>query len=168
MPPAIARLEKDRRGYPIPYTVMYVNGTPDFAMVDPEKWVRLTRIKGCGICGKPLLGRMYFVGGPSCVLNMVFFDHPMHLECATYALQVCPFLCMPNAHYRKDNARRDAEVTVLKSVSTKKPEIFMLGETRGYSLIRNGDEVLLKAKPWEKVKFWKDGEDVTDRVEIAP
>ncbi len=164
MPPAVARLEKDRRGYPIPYTVMYVNGVPDFTMVDPEKWVRLTKIKGCGICGKPLTGRMFFVGGPRCLVNMVFFDHPMHEECAVYALKVCPFLCMPNAHYR----RRVAEnVEIIKSVSDQKPEVFMLGESRGYSLVRNGQEVLLQAKPWENVRWWKDGVDVTDRVEIA-
>ncbi len=166
MPPRIARMATDRRGYPIPYTVMYVNGVPDFTAVDPKKWLTLLKIQGCGICGGTLHGRMFFVGGPLCAENRLFFDHPMHEECATYALQVCPFLCIPKMHYRKETSLPPG-ANILKSVSKDKPDVFMLGSSRGYDLMRNGKEVLLHAQPWDTLRWWKEGVEITDQVEVV-
>lgn len=154
MPPAVARLDKDRRGYPIPASVQFVNGVPDFAAVDPQKWLRLYKIRGCGICGQAMHGRVFFVGGPLCETNRLFYDHPMHEDCAKYALMVCPFLAIPKMAYRKHVG--DA-VSILKSVSTNKPDLFMLGKTKGYTLMQNGSEILMHAQPWESIEWWQNG-----------
>lgn len=159
MPPAIARLPKDARGYPVPYSALYVNGKPDFTQVDPSRWVRLFKIKGCGVCGSPITGRLFFVGGPMCATNRLFFDHPMHEDCAVYALRVCPFLALPKMAYRK---REDEGVEVLASVSDRKPEIFMMGKARAYDVTMNGSEPLLYAAPWESLRWWRAGVEIAE------
>jgi hypothetical protein len=57
MPPAVERLARDRRGYPIFFAIVQPEdngGEPDFAVLDPERVARCVRDRLCGICGGPL------------------------------------------------------------------------------------------------------------------
>lgn len=157
MPPRIARLPKDPRGFPVPFTAQVLNGKADLTVIDPKKWDKALRQSLCGICGAALLDDYYFVGGEMCAANRLFTDLPMHSECATYSLQVCPFLAAPKMAYRKDSTR-DAEAhRTLTSVSTERPSRFMLGHALGYELVSNGGEILLHAYPWFNLQWWKEG-----------
>src|SRR6266849_8195457 len=77
---------------PVPFTVMWIDGVPDFRIVDHEKKHRCVMERLCAICGK----RMYtfwFVGGPlSLEESNLFMDPAQHEQCARYAIQTCPFL----------------------------------------------------------------------------
>jgi hypothetical protein len=158
MPERIARLPRDKRGYPIPFTAdIREDGTPDFTAINVRHWIAATRDRRCGICGVVMHSRVWFVGGPICEINRLFYDHPMHQDCAEYALRVCPFLAMPNAHYRKIKSLREG-VAIVKTASDVKPDRFMLGRTKGYRVMKVNDDVLLRADPWEDVVWWKDGE----------
>lgn len=160
MPPAIALLPRDRRGYPIPYSAdIKPDGTPDFTTIDMMKWLKACQFRLCGICGKSVHGRLFFIGGPRLVKNRYSFDHPMHEECAHYALQVCPFLSMTRAHYQK--LRESPDHKLMKTSSRDKPDIFALAKARSYTLEKISGDMLLHASPWESITWWKEGKEVS-------
>lgn len=155
MPNRVLRLERDCRGYPIPYTVQRdAQGRPDFRVVDPQIWMNAVRYKRCGICGEQLGVHLAFVGGPACMQNRVFTDLPMHRDCATYALQVCPFLAAPKFAYSRSLS---GDVRVMASVSSHRPEQFGLAMSRGVELRRLGDDLVLLAAPFDSVEWWQGG-----------
>ena len=134
MPDKIAALPRDHRGYPVPFFVQWVEGKPVFPLFDPVKWMRCVGHKLCWICGEPL-GRNYaFPLGPMCTINRVSSEPPSHLDCAVYALRVCPFLVNP----------RMVRVPVAKlgevrgpggEMDQGNPGVMAIWMTRRYSLI---------------------------------
>lgn len=162
VPPAIALLPKDRRGYPIPYSAeIKPDGTPDFTTINMMKWLKAYKFRLCGICGKSMHGRLFFIGGPLLVANRYSFDHPMHEDCARYSLQVCPFLSMLRAHYQKLKEGREDRVTIA-TTSQEKPDQFALAKARSYTLEKVKGDALLHASPWESVTWWKEGKEIAD------
>lgn len=155
MPDRVLRLERDPRGYPIAFTVQRdAQGRPDFRVVDPQIWMNAVRYKRCGICGEQLGVHMAFVGGPACIQSRAFTDLPMHRDCATYALQVCPFLAAPKFAYSRSLS---GDVRVMESVSSHRPEKFALAMSRGVELRRLGDDLVLLAAPFTSVEWWQGG-----------
>lgn len=61
------------------------------------------------VCGYRLDKVIWFVGGPRSAFHGFgrYLDPPMREECATYALQVCPYLAAPNYSGRVDAAGLD-------------------------------------------------------------
>ncbi len=93
MPPAIARLPRDARGYPTPFFVATVNGErSDLRIADVAKRELCFKQDLCWVCGTKLEKLRVFVGGPCACHNRVFGDWASHVLCAEYALHVCPFL----------------------------------------------------------------------------
>ena len=78
--------------YPVPFTQMWIDGKPDFRVVDPEKSLKCIQEKLCAICGVKLGEFCYFIGGPLSKQNRLFVDPPMHEQCAVFASTVCPFV----------------------------------------------------------------------------
>lgn len=68
------------------------NGEYLFAIVDERKRIKVARDNLCGVCGKGLPWKFYFIGGPRSLDSKMFVDPPMHAECAIYSLAVCPYL----------------------------------------------------------------------------
>lgn len=159
IPARVAALQRDARGLPIPYTVLIDStGKPDFRVIDPLKWQRAVRCRVCGICGEPLGSRVAFVGGPSSITNRLFTDLPMHRECATYALQVCPFLAAPTFAYA---AKLPVGTRANEHVTTSRPDCFGLGITRSYWPAQLGADVVLQAAPFESIEWWAYGEPIS-------
>lgn len=156
MPPRVASLRRDDRGYPIPYPVLYdAQGKPDFRVVDPDKWMRAIKCRLCGVCGDPLGAHLAFVGGPGSMESRYFTDLPMHRDCAIYALQTCPFLAAPRFQYSRSIS---PELRVNESVSTKRPETFGLGIARSFELAQApGGDVVLRAGVFESIAWWRHG-----------
>lgn len=103
-PIAMRFLPKDHRGYVVPFFVEWVDGKPDFRIVDGRKLARCVREGLCWLCGGPFTGRtVAYVIGPMCAINRTSSEPPSHLECAEYACRVCPFLTMPKAQRREAN-----------------------------------------------------------------
>ena len=152
----LPRLGRDVRGYPIPFFALIQDGgAVDFAVVDTVKWSAAMKGRRCGVCGEPLGVRVAFVGGERSIANRLFSDLPMHLDCARYALQVCPFLAAPKFHYQ--NKVPDGTAVNLH-VSEERPKRFGLGVTRGYRPTwLPGNQVALEAAPFESIEWWVGG-----------
>jgi hypothetical protein len=81
------------QGKPVPFTIQYFDGVPDFRVVDHEKKRICLMERICAICGRALGEYGWFIGGPkSLVENSLFSDPAQHEHCARYAIQACPFL----------------------------------------------------------------------------
>src|SRR4051812_13821199 len=95
MPPSIAALPRDHRGYPVPWFVAWSEGRPIFPAADPQKLVRAIRERRCWVCGDLLTRYLAFVVGPMCTVNRVSAEPPSHLKCAEFSTRACPFLTRP-------------------------------------------------------------------------
>jgi hypothetical protein len=85
LPKRMQRLALDRRGFPIPWFVSWLNGEPDFRGVDPRKIIAAQHAKRCWICGQPLSAKKAFtIAGIDRIAS--------HRDCALYAVEACPFL----------------------------------------------------------------------------
>jgi hypothetical protein len=104
IPPNMASLPIDARGFPIPWFV-YIDaqGHEDFRVIGPRRIYHAVRDRLCWICGKRLHTVKAFTIGPMCAINRTTAEPPAHLECAVFAAKNCPFLSQPLAK-RNDRA----------------------------------------------------------------
>lgn len=115
-PTRMRRLPQDSAGRPVPYFVAWVDGKPDFRVMDGKKRVRAHVDKLCFTCGQPLLKHLKtqspagtFVVGPMCVVNLVSAEPPSHHDCAVWSAQACPFLTNADKDRRRSNMPEGAE-----------------------------------------------------------
>lgn len=175
IPEQMRDLKKDRRGLPIPANVLVdKDGKPHFTINDHV--IRRKHIKEqlCGICGKKLLRGRWSVGGPGSALTEegVYYDSPLHYECARYALQVCPYLAMPSYAKRIDAKTLDPSkldshgaIFIDPTQLPDRPPVFVMvmhiGETYSYNEL--GDVHYIKPKrPHRRYEFWKGGVQLSD------
>jgi len=95
--PRIASLPRDSRGFPVPYNVLHLEGRePDFTANNSEITEDCMQNGLCSICGGSLGTDVWFVGGPRSAFDPrgSYKDPPVHHECGTFALQVCPYLAV--------------------------------------------------------------------------
>src|SRR5260370_7443741 len=90
---------KTYTGYPVPFVQMYIDGKPDFRVIDPERSDECLHDKLCAICGRRLGEFCYFIGGALCRENHLFADAPMHEQCADFASKTCPFVSGKKLEY---------------------------------------------------------------------
>jgi hypothetical protein len=95
-PDRIAKLPIDRRNFAVPWFVEWINGEPDFRVVDAHKIGEAIRYRKCWICGERLGRFLVWLIGPMCIINRTSAEPPSHRDCAEYAVRVCPFLANPN------------------------------------------------------------------------
>lgn len=158
MPQNIRKLPRDDRGLPVPASVAYdADGKPDFRVIDLEMWPRLVLEQRCGICGRKMHGRFAFVGGPKSLESRYFSDAPMHHECASYALRVCPFLAAPRFMYAAKLPNPPGLEIRAISDNVQRPEYFGLGITDRYALIDPGQAILQAGKWINRVVWFKEG-----------
>jgi hypothetical protein len=103
LPPLPAHMQSlpiDERGYPIPWFVSWIDGKPDFRLLDEENFRRAFRENRCTVCGKPLGRFKSFVGGPMNVIQLISGEPPLHRQCALFSVKACPFLLLPLAKRR--------------------------------------------------------------------
>jgi hypothetical protein len=178
LPRRMRTLPRDRRGYPIPFIVLIDrNGEPQFTIND---WRRVAECRTkhlCSICGKrfdkhPVSSKyeMWFVGGSRCFLHPRggFLDPPMHLDCATYALRVCPFLAARAYSGRIDDAKltpgglpSGTALVREEYMQPALPERFGLGLTFDYRFHQEPNSAgVYTVDDWHYVEWWKAGEAV--------
>jgi hypothetical protein len=124
----------EERGYPVPYFVAYVDGRPDFRVMDAAKFARCINLNLCWLCGDKLGRYRTFVIGPMCALNRTTAEPPCHTDCAEYAARTCPFLTLPKA------ARREANLPVggmkpAGEMLLRNPGVTLLWTCQGYRAI---------------------------------
>lgn len=156
-------LPLDPRGYPIPWiAAVGADGKHDFRVLDVAKVGISLRECRCSICGGRINGLMAFVGGPLSIANRLFNDPPMHQECATYALKVCPYLAAPSfAYARKLPTLDGVEVTEISGMMEERPEVFGLALTSRLGLAVVGADTYIRPSAWEVPVVWfKQGVEV--------
>jgi hypothetical protein len=170
MPERIAALPRDKRGYPVPFVVMWDATGPQFA-VNEVALVAQCILEGlCHVCGQRLEPEPWFAGGAAnAVMNgehAVYIDGPMHLECAIFSLQACPHLShqLPSAlnldPIRRHLNQQGAGVfdnTVIPGV----PALFALVQARdghfGATLTEADGIRWLVERPFAGLQYWRDG-----------
>jgi hypothetical protein len=162
IPFRMARRPRDARGLVIPFAqFIKADGTPDFRVMDDRLTSKAVRRRLCSICGEPMRGDVYFIGGPLCVENGYFYDPPMHKDCATYAIQTCPHLARSKGRYSATPDLQEKGVLLVAGAMdiSKKAEWFAIMRATGYESGHTADQMLvIKAKlPWVSVERWRDG-----------
>ena len=159
IPDHLAKRPRDHRGFPIPFVAAWANGKPDFRVVDDKPATECVRKALCALCGGFMpRGDRWFVSGPISHNNRLFLDPAMHKDCAVFALQTCPYLSMPKAHHSNLEKRPLAPGHGVVLIATdKRPEMFYLGRTDGWSRRVVEGQRLIYARPWLEVEQWIDG-----------
>jgi hypothetical protein len=139
-------------GYPVPFVQMYIDGRPDFRVIDPERSDECVNDKLCAICGRGLGEYCYFIGGQLCKQKHLFLDAPMHEQCAEFASKTCPFVSGKKDEYSKRPV--DEAVTTIKQMaSSVRPEKMFIFKTRTKKVrhvMVNGDQ-FIRAGSWAKI-----------------
>jgi hypothetical protein len=165
MPPEIARLPRDHRGYPIPRFVAYVDGKPDFRVVDTKFWSDAVKQKLCWLCGGRMGTRGWFVTGPMCTMTRTSAEPPSHRMCALFAVKNCPFLTKPLA--KRNERDLPPDMTEPGGVMiARNPGVTAILETRSYKIFRdpNGHPLIQMGDP-DALLFFREGRIAT-RAEV--
>lgn len=171
LPSAMAFLDRDPRGYPVPWFVdrraPLHNGGPDFRIMDGRRLKVAIREHRCWVCGRRIRGETgTFVAGPMCGINHVSAEPPNHLECARWSARACPFLSMP---------KRIRDVTGMPAAAVqagigiqRNPGISMLWTSRytNFNAGHGGAGLLFQFEEPEAVEWWSKGREAT-RAEVS-
>jgi len=96
MPVRVQKLPIDDRGYPVPRFVKWLDGVPDFRVIDSDFMARALRNRLCWICGEQQGVFTALCTGPMCVLSRTTAEPGSHLACAQFSVRACPFMTQPN------------------------------------------------------------------------
>lgn len=139
LPPLTERLARrpvDHRGYPVPWFVSWIDGEPDFRVVDPEKIVRALRLGLCWVCGETIGSRrVAFTIGPMCAVNRTSGEPPAHVDCADYSARACPFLSRPHAKRRTNDLPEDGAFH--PAALQRNPGVALVWITRRWTAFRS-------------------------------
>lgn len=179
IPPRMRWLKKDHRGFPIPCNVLIdSDGRPHFTVTDAHKALQLFAERKCQICGTMLQHAadrfIWFVGGPKAAFHAhgAYFDGPMHHACATYALQVCPWLAAPVYSKRIDDATVDPSkvegmlITDTTQLSDgeiaddpERPKLYVLTATTE-AMVHPEHRIHIAKRPWSRIEYWQHGSKI--------
>lgn len=124
----------EERGYPVPWFVAWIDGKPDFRVIDTPKLAIAHNRHVCWLCGQPLGRYLAFVIGPMCAINRVSSEPPSHRECAAFAAIACPFMVRPAAKRREANLPDHHEAA---GIGLKRnPGVTLVWITRSYKAFR--------------------------------
>ena len=176
VPDRMKHLERDPRGYPIPFIVFRdSDNKPHFTINDQHKGMRCRHNDLCPICGRELLRGRWFLGGPMSALHPrgAYIDPPLHHECMRFAVQTCPYLV--NQKYTKridgntlDMAKAPGVLTLIDpTLDPTRPKIFVAAMAVGQTYTDNG--YVVPKHPYRGLEFWRDGvmEQKFERHEVA-
>lgn len=162
MPKRIAALPVDRRGYPVPKFVEWIDGEPDFRVMDPHHLIRCVRHRRCWVCGEPLGAYLWFVIGPMCAVNRISSEPPSHYDCGRFACEACPFLTLPKSQRRSANLPVHQDVP---GMLPHNPGAALLWRCKNYSIRRVGNSYLFELGEPLAVEAYAHGRKAT-RAEV--
>ncbi len=167
LPPApsrIRRLKIDDRGYPIPWFVGYIDGKPDFRVIEPGRIQAAVSQRRCWVCGEPIkVPNLAFVIGPMCAVNRVSSEPPSHAECAFWSARACPFLTRPNAKRREANMPEETSQAGIGI--DRNPGVALVWITRKYRPFAVDNGVLFNIGEPHRVFWYAEGREAT-RAEV--
>ena len=171
MPYRIARLPRDRRGYPIPWNVLRgVDDAPLFTVNDQSKHFEAIRRELCPICGDRLGTWKWFVGGIRSAFDPYggYYDLPGHRDCERFALATCPYLSLPNYLGRIDvvDPSKIPEGMVMANITRlpERPEVFIAVASDKMEITgieeTSGTPIVVPKKPHLAYEFWFHGKQI--------
>jgi hypothetical protein len=157
VPARIKSLPVSDHGYPIPYFVFFVDGTPDFRVMDPDKFARCVKQNLCWICGQSLGRHKAFSAGPMIAISKMSVEPPSHRECAVFAAQVCPFMLLPKSKRRDAALPSDTAVMGGGAVVERNPGATVVWVTTGYDAVRNGNDLFFTPHEPSEILWFAEG-----------
>jgi hypothetical protein len=169
IPDKMKFLPKDKRGYPIPVIIMRGDdGRPLFAANNSALVVKLAAQCRCAICGTKMPpDDIWFGGGPLSAFHPLgaYRDGPMHFDCLHYAMQVCPYLALPQ-YSGMVNEKTIAQMQEKTSLTLKetteipgRPQCFIGIRVSNYEVnLQMYDCTFKPTRPHLDVRAWKFGE----------
>lgn len=168
LPLRMAELPVDKRGYPCPWFIDWIDDEPEFRAMSAAKWIQAVKEKLCWVCGKRLGAYLTFVLGPMCGITGTTSEPPCHRECARWSAINCPFLARPHMD-RRQNEQFMAEhgAKSMGGVGIKRnPGVALLWITRDYEVWSPAKgERLIRIGEAIEVEWWAEGRPAT-RAEV--
>lgn len=171
LPPRLARLPVDQRGYPVPFFAAWVPGSdgvpvPDIRIVDTAKLRRALEARLCFVCGEPLGRWLAFAVGPMCAITRTVPEPAMHRDCAEWSARNCPFLATPRMVRRAEDLP-DGTVRPAGEMIERNPGVVGVWRTRDFQSFGDGrGGALIRIGEPEGVTWWSRGRPATrDEVE---
>jgi hypothetical protein len=175
LPPRIAKLPKDDRGYPVPAFVQWMRdgeraerrepgAAPDFRYANTDFRNRAFKAGLCWICGEPMGVHRVYVIGPMCVINRTTSEPASHRDCATFAVKACPFLVKPRMRrigFDEDEPHSGFAGQMIE----RNPGCVCLYETREAKAFRAKGGWLIRLGKPDRVDWWAEARQAT-RAEI--
>ena len=151
------------RGFPVPWFVDWIDGTPEFRLMNGEKWKRAVREKLCWVCGKKLGAYLCFVLGPMCGITRTTSEPACHRECARWSARFCPFLSRPHMMRRGQEELAAAGAQSMGGTGlSRNPGVVLLWSARDYKVFRpEGGGMLIQVGDPLEVEWWAEGRKAT-------
>lgn len=175
IPERMRDLPRDRRGFPIFVIALRDKaGDPVFTVNDQRVQHRCVLEDRCMICGTKLFRGRWLVGGPMSAFDPAgtYADGPMHHDCMTYAMKVCPYLATPN--YTKDLAALsipkmagEGVTTVEAGTLAGQPTVFVaVMTTQTIDVNYNAAYVpyFKPRRPYTRIEYWRGGGLLTEPI----
>lgn len=165
-PARITALPVDpQRGVPVPWFVAWIDGKPDFRVIEENKLAAAHKFKLCWICGKERGRFGSFVIGPMCAITRTNSEPPSHLDCAVYAAINCPFLTKPGMR-RREAGLPEGHAKAAGCPISRNPGVACVWTTREWSLFSDGrGGVLWRMGDPTETQWFAEGREAT-RAEV--
>lgn len=166
IPPAVARLPRDKHGHPIPWFVHTDEaGTPDFRVIRRDGLSDAVRFELCWVCGQRRGRHAAFVVGPMCTVNKTSAEPPAHLPCAVFSAQACPFLTTPGMR-RRDRGLPEDRLDPAGVAIMRNPGVAVVWSSRTWYPFRaptpsGGTGTLFDMGEATAVSWWAQGRPAT-------
>jgi hypothetical protein len=167
LPDRMRRLPVDSRGIVVPWFVAWVDGEPQFPVVDASKLTRAHRLGLCWVCGEKLGRYRASVIGPMCAINRTISEPQSHVECARFSARRCPFLSQPRMGRVPDAKLPNDKIAPAGLGLKRNPGVAAVWiETCPTMMFRVGDGYLFQLGEPHAVEWWCEGREAT-RAEVA-
>lgn len=178
IPARMKKLERDKRGYPIPFIVWRdTDNQPHFTINDTEVVLACLTGGRCSICGDKLGTNTWIIGGPKSAFHKygAYIDPPVHKDCGTFALKTCPYIALPSYTGRIDAKTVKPDkvggfgLFEDRTMIPDRPEIFVFGKTSGakVTIPEIGQHYVHPNRPWLAIEYWKDGKQISESEALS-
>ena len=167
MPQNMAKLPRDEAGRPVPYFVQYIDGKPDFRVMDPKHFRKAIMEDRCWVCGRRMqpATTKVFVAGPMCLVNGTSAEPPSHMACAEWSARACPFLVNPKKKRREGGLPEEADTSGGIMIA-RNPGVTALIAARRWWTEEAMGGVIIKFASISEVRWFAEGRPATAR-EVA-